>query len=112
MQIVASPIRFLLGDLGFTWDLAKAEDNVRMHGIPFEEAATTWLDPLAIERFDRDHSVAEDRWFRIGASLRGALLVVWSTAREAAGHTVIRIIGARRTTRKERDLYERHARAR
>jgi len=102
---VAPPIRFRLGDLPFSWDPAKAEANLRMHGITFEEAATTWLDPFALERFDEQHADAEDRWLRIGSSLRGALLVVWSTERDAGHPTVIRIIGARRTNRKERDLY-------
>lgn len=99
------PIRCRLGQLSFAWDQAKAEANVRAHGIAFEEAATTWLDPRAIERFDQGHSHGGDRWLRIGSSLRGALLVVWSTEREEGGQTVIRIIGARRTNRKERDLY-------
>lgn len=110
--MAAAPIRFRLGHLAFAWDTVKAEDNVRAHGITFEEAATTWFDPLAIERFDEGHSVVEDRWLRIGASPRGALLVVWSTEREVADRIVIRIIGARRTTRRERELYAQQARKR
>jgi uncharacterized DUF497 family protein len=73
-----------------------------IHGVTFEEAATTWLDPLAIERVDSAHSQAEPRWLRIGASLRGQLLVVWSSERQARGRTVIRLIGARRATATER----------
>jgi uncharacterized DUF497 family protein len=95
-----------MGELTFTWDPAKASANVDKHGITFEEAATTWLDPLAIERTDEEHSAAEDRWIRIGASLRGALLVVWSTERRARRVALIRIIGARRASRRERKLYE------
>ena len=102
---MAVPIRFRLGHLSFAWDQAKAEANVRTHGITFEEAATTWLDSLAIEGFDQEHSDAEDRWLRIGSSLRGALLVVWSTEREGTDRMVIRIIGARRTNGRERALY-------
>lgn len=105
---MAEAIHFRLGHLVFAWDAEKAEANVRTHGISFEEAATTWLDPLAIERFDKEHSDSEDRWLRIGSSLRGALLVVWSTERDMDGLTVIRIIGARRTNRRERDLYAGH----
>ena len=99
-------VRYRLGHLAFAWDAAKAETNVRTHGVAFEEAATTWLDPRAIERFDEEHASDEDRWLRIGASIRGALLVVWSSERPAAGETLIRIIGARRAHRKERDLYD------
>jgi uncharacterized DUF497 family protein len=109
---VAVPIRFRLGHLSFAWDQAKAEANVRTHGVTFEEAATTWLDPLAIERFDEEHSDTEDRWLRVGSSLRGALLVVWSTEPEAGDETVIRIIGTRRTNGRERALYARQGRTR
>jgi len=103
---VVDPVRFRLGELEFTWNLGKGAANMRKHGITFEEAATTWLDPLAIERFDDEHSGDEDRWVRVGASLRGALLVTWSTERPMAETTRIRIIGARRANRAERRLYE------
>jgi len=103
---MAAVVRLRFGRLSFAWDPVKAEDNIRKHAIAFEEAATTWLDPLAIERFDEEHSAAEDRWFRIGSSLRGAMLVVWSTERESEREVTIRIIGARRATRRERRLYE------
>lgn len=97
---------YRLRDLEFSWDPEKAEANVRKHGITFEEAATTWLDPFAIERPDPRHVEHEERWLRIGASLRGALLVAWSTEREDEGGIVIRIIGARRATAKEHEVYE------
>jgi uncharacterized protein len=104
--MVAADAHFLLGDLAFAWDVEKARSNVERHGVSFEEAATTWLDPVAIERRDEGHSTEEERWLRIGSSLRGALLVVWSTERGAQRRPVIRIIGARRATRKERELHE------
>jgi uncharacterized protein len=97
---------FRLGDLEFRWDPQKAGANVRKHGVTFEEAATTWLDPYAIERPDPEHSADEARWLRIGASLRGALLVAWSTERVDEERVLIRVIGARRATAKEHDLYE------
>lgn len=97
---------FRLGDLELAWDPEKARSNVERHGVSFEEAATTWLDPLAIERRDVAHSADEERWLRIGTSLRGVLLVVWSTERGEEEQPVIRLIGARRANRKERELYE------
>jgi uncharacterized DUF497 family protein len=103
---VALQVRLRLDDLEFTWDPLKARSNVDRHSVTFEEAATTWLDPLAIERRDEPHSATEDRWLRIGASLRGALLVVWSTERGDVSRAVVRIIGARRASRRERQLYE------
>ncbi len=112
MHTVAPAVQFRLGHLAFAWDIAKAEANIVRHGITFEEAATTWLDPLAVERLDEEHSDTEDRWLRLGWTLRGALLVVWSTEREMKSRTVIRIIGARRATRRERDLYEEQSKTR
>ena len=103
---MAADVRFLLGELEFAWDPEKARSNADRHGVSFEEAATTWLDPLAIERRDEVHSAEEERWLRIGTSLRGALLVVWSTERGEERKPVIRIIGARRANRKERELHE------
>jgi uncharacterized DUF497 family protein len=96
---------FSLGELEFTWDAAKNLTNTRKHGVAFEEAATTWLDDLAIEVFDEEHSTDEDRWIRLGRSLRGVLVVTWWTVRSERGE-VIRIIGARRATRTEKRLYE------
>lgn len=99
-------VRFRLGELEFTWDPGKCDANVRKHAVTFEDAATTWLDPFAIEHLDEEHSIDETRWLRIGASLRGELLVVWSTEREVKNRTVIRIIGARRANRGERRRHE------
>jgi hypothetical protein len=103
---VVRDARLILGDLEFIWDPEKARSNVERHGVSFEEAATTWLDPLAIERRDEGHSAEEERWLRIGTSLRGAVLVVWSTELSDERRPVIRIIGARRANRKERELHE------
>lgn len=105
------PTRYELGGIQFTWDTVKYDANVLKHGVTFEEAATTWLDPSAIESFDEEHSIEEDRWFRIGKSLlRGAVLVTWSAGDILAGQHRIRIIGARTATRKERRLYEKENR--
>jgi uncharacterized DUF497 family protein len=109
---VSERVHFRLGLLSFAWDPAKAEANIRTHDVTFEEAATSWLDARAIERFDEQHSNAEDRWLRIGSSLRGALLVAWSSERSVGEQTVIRILGARRTNRRESDLYVRQGTAR
>lgn len=103
---VATGIRFQIGELKFTWDMRKHKLNAQKHGVAFEEAASTWLDPGAVEKYDEEHSQQEDRWLRIGQSVRGALLVTWSAARIGEGGDFIRIIGARRATPHERRLYE------
>lgn len=103
---MALDVRFELGDLRFTWDPDKHRRNVEKHTIGFEEAATTWLDPKAGEVYDAAHSQVEDRWLRIGFSLRGALLVTWFLMREQGGQEVVRIIGARRANLREQRIYE------
>jgi len=84
------------------WDPAKAEKNIRKHGVSFEEAATVFYDPLTATGADPDHSEGEKRLITFGMSSSGRLLVVSHTARDDA----IRIISARIATRPERHIYE------
>jgi uncharacterized DUF497 family protein len=88
--------------MDFEWDPAKARSNVRKHRISFEDACTTFYDPLAITSLDPDHSESEDRFLTIGYTSEGVLIVVSHTDRG----DVPRIICARRATRKERKRYE------
>jgi uncharacterized protein len=99
---------FELGTLCFAWDDAKHHSNVRKHGVAFEEATTIWLDSKAIERSDQEHSTEEDRCFRNGRSLRGALIVTWYAV--DPGDLEIRLIGARRATANEWRLYDKENR--
>ena len=50
----------------YEWNAAKAKSNLRKHGVSFEEAATVFLDPLALTFSDPDHSLAEEREITIG----------------------------------------------
>ena len=86
----------------FEWDPKKAANNLRKHGVSFEEAATVFNDSLAAYYVDPDHSIAEKRYLTIGASTRGRLMHIAFADR--AGR--IRIIQARKLTNKERQLYE------
>jgi len=86
----------------FEWDEDKAADNEQKHGVTFEEAATCFYDPHQVAFYDPDHSEDEDREILIAHSERGTLLLVVYTLRGEA----IRIISARRTTRKETREYE------
>jgi uncharacterized DUF497 family protein len=86
----------------FEWDAEKASLNERSHGIRFEEAETAFDDPYARVGDDPDHSVAEHRLILIGYSYRNRLLFISFTEREGR----IRIISARKATRKEREGYE------
>ena len=79
--------------------------NKRKHGVSFEEAQTVFYDEYAVEFFDPDHSDREDRLILLGMSFRLRLLVVCHCVREA--QSVIRIISARRATRREAEQYRR-----
>lgn len=83
----------------FVWDEQKAEANLKKHGVSFEEAKTIFLNfPLEVF-FDPDHSASEDRYVAFGVSeLERVLLVVHM---ENSKGTEVRIISARRATKKE-----------
>ena len=92
----------------FEWDLRKAKQNVKKHGITFERAATVFLDPEALSIFDDKHSQQEDRWITLGLDRIGALLAICHTYQEETeGSAKTRIISARKATRNEAKQYER-----
>jgi len=86
----------------FVWDPRKAAANVRKHGVGFREAATALEDPLSTTFSDEAHPGDEQRFITIGMSSQSRLLVVAHT--ETA--KMIRVISARRATRRERLFYE------
>jgi len=86
----------------FEWDPGKAAQNRRKHRVSFHEAATVFGDPLTLTYQDPDHSVHEQRFITVGMSSAGQLLIV---AHADSGDR-IRIISARKTTRRERSDYE------
>ena len=88
--------------LGFEWDDNKARSNQAKHGVSFKEAATVFGDSLSLTIPDSAHSQAEHRFVIIGQSHQRKLLVVVHTER---GDN-IRVISARRASRRERTAYE------
>ena len=90
-------------ELRIEWDEAKNRDNVRKHKIPFGEAATVFYDERALFLADPDHSDEEDRFLLLGLSARLRLLVVCHCYR--ADDEVIRIISARKATKRECGQY-------
>lgn len=89
------------------WDDAKAQSNLRKHGVSFAQAATVMLDPLALTVFDAAHSQTEERWFTLGQTSEGQLLAVAHTYQmKKASTACIRLISAREATRRERQQYE------
>ena len=86
----------------FVWDPRKESSNSRKHHVTFREASTTFGDPLSVTVPDPDHSGPEERFLLLGRTDREKLLVV----AYAEHGDEIRIISARRATRRERQVYE------
>lgn len=91
----------------FSWDPAKARANMAKHGVSFDVASEVFKDPLAVTIPDDDHSDAEQRWITLGRTGRSFLLVTVHTWREPrSGIVEVRLISARRASRRERRQYE------
>ncbi|MBI3578867.1 MAG: BrnT family toxin [Ignavibacteriales bacterium] len=92
----------------FSWDTNKALANFDKHRVSFEEASTIFMDPNGFETDDTKHSGQECRVKRLGVSALGEILhVVFTTRRTKNGKETIRIISARQSSRKERQVYSR-----
>jgi len=87
--------------LEFEWHKAKAEANLRAHGVSFDLAKTAFQDPFAIERPDDREDYGETRFVMIGMAEGNLLLFVAYTEREEH----IRMISARRATQYEQEDY-------
>ena len=89
----------------FEWDPRKAEANAVKHGVSFDDAVTVFLDPDALDGPDLQHSSAEARSRRLGRSADGRVLMVAYTIRRSGDAEAIRLISARRASRRERAAY-------
>ena len=87
----------------FEWDSKKESRNRAKHGVSFSEAATVFSDDSALFMEDSEHSETEPRFLLLGMSSSLKLLVVVHAYREH--DDVIRIISARRATKRERSDY-------
>ena len=87
----------------FEWHDVKAEANFDVHGVSFELAKAVFKDSFSIERIDDREDYGEDRFLLIGMTAGQDLLFVAYTKRQGR----IRIISARRATRREQDDYYR-----
>ena len=88
----------------FEWDTAKATSNKKKHGVSFEEAQSVFYDEFAVQFFDDDNSVLEDRFLMLGFSDEARLLIVCHCERNEGN--IIRIILARKATKKESNYYQ------
>ncbi|MEX8518361.1 MAG: BrnT family toxin [Leptothrix sp. (in: b-proteobacteria)] len=87
----------------FEWDPEKAAANVKKHHVSFEEAKSVFFDDFAVQFFDENHSAEEDRFLMLGLSSGSRLLIVCHCERDQG--RVIRIISARKATKRESAFY-------
>lgn len=85
----------------FKWDETKRQINLHKHGIDFADVVEVFGHPLFISRDDRD-DYGEERWVGIGL-MKNHVIVVTYTETEI---DTIRLISARKATRREVKRYE------
>lgn len=90
--------------IAFEWDSPKAAANLKKHAVSFEEAQSVFFDDFGVQFFDDEHSAEEDRFLMLGMSSQARLLIVCHCERKRGG--VIRIISARRATKRESAFYQ------
>ncbi len=86
----------------FEWDTNKAARNIAKHCVSFDEAKSVFNDPGFITVVDEEHSIDEERYLSIGLSESGRLVILAHTDRGGR----IRIISARKATKREAKFYE------
>ena len=88
----------------FSWDDEKARSNLNKHKISFEEAKTVFDDSNARLIYDPDHGDDEDRFILLGLSCSLKILIVVHCYKNSDNN--IRIISARKATKKETKQYK------
>jgi uncharacterized DUF497 family protein len=89
----------------FEWDPHKDQANQKKHGLSFDHAVELFTGHSDyLEIYDEQHSEEEDRFIAIGPARAGVIVVVYTEQRE----DVIRIVSARKATRKEILLFRQY----
>jgi uncharacterized DUF497 family protein len=89
------------------WNDKKEKENIKKHGINFTEAAEIFDDPLHISLLDTRFNYFEERWITIGATRKGSITIVGHLyIVQHDGEETIRIITARKATKREIREYE------
>ena len=84
----------------FEFDPAKAQTNLKKHGVSFAHAEQALRDPMAYTIEDPD-SLSEQRLVTLGMDALGRVLVVVHTQRGER----TQLISARKASRGEADRY-------
>lgn len=86
----------------FDWDIAKEASNLQKHKVSFRQATSVFQDPRQLSIYDSEHSQDGDRWITLGIDSNGIVRVVVHTFEQINDKLChIRIISARKATRKE-----------
>lgn len=88
----------------FEWDPPKAASNLKKHQVSFDEAQSVFYDDFAVQFFDDEHSSEEERFLLLGMSSGAKLLIVCHCERKQG--EVVRIISARKATKRESAFYQ------
>jgi uncharacterized DUF497 family protein len=84
----------------FEWDRAKAENNLRKHGVSFDDALHVFADPFRLDAPDFRTDYGEARRLTMG-EIDGRLHVVAYAMRG----DVVRLISARKANEREQRRY-------
>jgi uncharacterized DUF497 family protein len=88
----------------FEWDENKARNNLKKHGVSFEEAQSVFFDENARIVPDPEHSDDEARFLLLGISANVRILTVCHCYRQ--DEKTVRIISARKATNCEAKQYQ------
>lgn len=87
----------------FEWSLKKEKQNIKKHGLSFQEASKIFTGRSDyLELYDDLHSEDEDRFIAIGLIVKGVIVVVYVER----DFETIRIISARKATKTEISLFK------
>jgi len=89
----------------FEWDENKNRKNLLKHGISFDEAVLIFSDKDSLSIYDEYNSENEERWITMGLHSDNSIYVVVHVYRKLKNDESIRIISARKATKKEMKQY-------
>ena len=88
-------------DQEFEWNQQKSQTNLSKHGISFDFAKLLFFKDYLCQ-FDDRFDYGEDRWQALGEVYEIVLLVTYTIVNDKK----IRLISARKATKKERKIWE------
>jgi hypothetical protein len=89
----------------FIWDIEKDKSNFQKHKVSFKDASYIFSDQFLLTLYDNAHSFDEERWISLGQKPGGQILVVIHTYRIIKNVEYVRIISARKASKRELRIY-------